>query len=590
MSTLFNLADRNRICLNGRTPNDVQAGQWLTSFSGRGDAHLRRTVNKFQRPSILQLNIEGLTASKMSVLHHLALQCEALVILLQETHCTSVERLDIPSYHLAGFSLSRKHGLATFVHERLKWILIDQSPPTSEIEWVCVDVDNYKIVNMVRMIMELIRNRSFTLTTGDSKPSRLRRLRNGVLQGSVLASLFFNICTYDIPSITSKKFAYADDLAILYTSGEWKELERTLSQDMITLSEYLQTWRLKLSHTKTVTAAFHLHNREAKRELKVCNIGKTLPFCPVPTYLGVKLDRSLTYRPHLEALRKKLCARVSLLRRLAGTGWGASAKTLRTAALSLVYSTVEYCAPVWCRSVHIRLIDSVINDALRIVTGCLRPTPSVYLPVLSGIHPAELRRQGATLSLANRSSQDPDYILHGQFHESQDICRERLKSRRSFVLAARKLLDSLSEMDVRAAEWTNTKWDMEYSANALSLHAFILKASSRPLGMGLPRAAWVKLNHLRSGVGRFCSSMYKWGLAPLENCECGASEQTADHIISQCPIHRAPRGMFGLMVLDDETRCWLKSLTDNDDSCTAGVSNLFGRRATCNFRMIARAT
>ena len=105
------------------------------------------------------------------------------------------------------------------------------------------------------------------------------------------------------------------------------------------------------------------------------------------------------------------------------------------------------------------------------------------------------------------------------------------------------------------------KSDLEYSANALSLHAFIPKASSRPLGMGLPRAAWVKLNRLRSGVGRFCSSMYKWGLAPLANCECGASEQTADHIISQCPIHRAPRGMFGLIVLDDETRCWLKSLT-----------------------------
>ena len=168
------------------------------------------------------------------------------------------------------------------------------------------------------------------ITTGDSKPSRLRRLRNSVPQGSVLAPLLFNIYTNDVPSITSKKFAYADDLAILHTSGDWKELE---SQDMTALSEHLQTWRLKLSHTKTVTAAFHLHNREAKCELKVYNIGKTLPFCPVPTYLGVKLDRSLTYRPHLEALCKKLCARVSLLRRLAGTGWGASTKALHTAAL-----------------------------------------------------------------------------------------------------------------------------------------------------------------------------------------------------------------------------------------------------------------
>ena len=153
--------------------------------------------------------------------------------------------------------------------------------------------------------MEAVRNRSFTLTTGDSKQSRLRRLKNGVPQGSVLALLLFNIYTYDLPSMISRKFAYADGLALLHFSGNWKDLEGTLSQDMSTLSAYLQTWRLKLSHTKTVTAAFHLNNREAKRELKVFNNGRLLPFYPTPTYLGVKLDRSLTFRHHLVALRKK---------------------------------------------------------------------------------------------------------------------------------------------------------------------------------------------------------------------------------------------------------------------------------------------
>ena len=139
----------------------------------------------------------------------------------------------------------------------------------------------------------------------------------------------------------------------------------------------------------------------------------------MPTYLGVKLDRALTYRHHLEALRKKLSTRVLLQRRLAGLGWGAGAKTLRTAALHLIYSTAEHCAPAWCRSVYTRLIDSVRNDALRIVTGCLRPTLTNKLPVLSGIQPAELRRQGATLSLAKCSSLDPGHILHGQLTESQ---------------------------------------------------------------------------------------------------------------------------------------------------------------------------
>ena len=164
-------------------------------------------------------------------------------------------------------------------------------------------------------------------------------MKNGVY---ILTPLLFNIYIYDLPSITSKKYAYADDLAILYSSGDLKVLERTLSEDVITLSAYLQTWRLKLRHAKTVTAAFHLHNREAKRELKVKNNGKILPFCPVPTYLGVKLDRALTYCHHLEALRKKLSRRVSLQRRLSSSGWGAGVKTLRLAALSLIYSTAEY--------------------------------------------------------------------------------------------------------------------------------------------------------------------------------------------------------------------------------------------------------
>ena len=214
---------------------------------------------------------------------------------------------------------------------------------------------------------------------------------------SVLATLLFYNYIYDLPSTTSRKYAYAHDVALLHSSRDWKGLEKTLSQDMATLSAYLRTWRLKLSHAKTVTAAFHLHIREAKRELKVYAI---LPSSNQP---GVKLDRSLTFRHHLETLRKELATLVTLLRRLVSSEWGAGAKTLHTATLFLVYSTAEYCAPVWCRSANTRLIG--------IVTGCLRLTPTKHLPILSGIQPAELRRLGAALSLAKRGTLDPDHIL-----------------------------------------------------------------------------------------------------------------------------------------------------------------------------------
>ena len=146
------------------------------------------------------------------------------------------------------------------------------------------------------------------------------------------------------------------------------------------------------------------------------------------------------------ALRKKLSSRVTQLRRLVGSGWGAGAKTLCIATLSLVYSTAEYCAPVWCRSAHTHLIDSVLNDTLRIVTGCLHPISTDHLPVLSGIQPAELRRMGATLSLAQRGSLDLDHILYGLLSGSSDTRQARLKSRRPFVPAARNLLDNLARL------------------------------------------------------------------------------------------------------------------------------------------------
>ena len=56
----------------------------------------------------------------------------------------------MPSFALAGSSLIRMHGLASFVHDRLKWTFVDQSPATSETEWLCMDVDECRIVNVYK--------------------------------------------------------------------------------------------------------------------------------------------------------------------------------------------------------------------------------------------------------------------------------------------------------------------------------------------------------------------------------------------------------------------------------------------------------
>jgi len=43
---------------------------------------------------------------------------------------------------------------------------------------------------------------------------------------------------------------------------------------------------------------------------------------------------------------------------------------------------------------------------------------------------------------------------------------------------------------------------------------------------------------------------------PSAACECGAEDQAVDRVV-HCPIHRPPRGLHGLTVLDDVTIEWL---------------------------------
>ena len=140
-----------------------------------------------------------------------------------------------------------------------------------------------------------------------------------------------------------------------------------------------------------------------------------------------------------------------------GIRMGCKCQNIAHLCLSLMYSTTVYCAPVWCRKTHTRLIDSIFNDTLRIVTVCMRPTPMENLSVFAGIQPAELRQLGATLSLANCAIHGSDHVLHGQLVGQQDAHLERLGSSRPFVSAVWKLLDSLSELDICVKQWTKHK-------------------------------------------------------------------------------------------------------------------------------------
>ena len=100
---------------------------------------------------------------------------------------------------------------------------------------------------------------------------------------------------------------------------------------------------------------------------------------------------------------------------------------------------------------------SMMLCSLSLDACVLLPTLTEDLPVLAFIQLAELRRLGATLSLANRAIHDPDHVVHGQLVGQQDAHQGRLRSRRPFVPVAWKLLGSLYKLDIRVKQWTKHK-------------------------------------------------------------------------------------------------------------------------------------
>ena len=89
----------------------------------------------------------------------------------------------------------------------------------------------------------------------------------------------------------------------------------------------------------------------------------------------------------------KVATRNNLLKKLANSKWGTNARTIRTTALALCYSTAEYAAPVWTKSSHANKLNPVLNQACRSITGCLKPTNIEDLYLIARIAPPDIKKR-----------------------------------------------------------------------------------------------------------------------------------------------------------------------------------------------------
>ena len=194
------------------------------------------------------------------------------------------------------------------------------------------------------------------------------------------------------------------------------------------MSIYYSSNHLKPNAAKTRICCFHLRNRDAKCKLDVTWNGLELDHYPKHTYLGVTLDRTLSFKQHALTIKAKVNTRNNLLRKLTNSRWGAHPATVRTTALALCFSTAEYACSSWDRSRHAGHVDIALNDTCRIITGCLKATPNTLLVCTGGDSPSPHTPKVAANADRCLQEDDPRHPLHGQ-----RPAKHSLPSRNSFL-------------------------------------------------------------------------------------------------------------------------------------------------------------
>jgi hypothetical protein len=110
--------------------------------------------------------------------------------------------------------------------------------------------------------------------------------------------------TVDLPtSPDSITATFADDTAVIAIDYDPATASQKLQASLLAIQSWLKTWRMKANETKSVHVAFT--TRRATCPLVHIN-DVQIPQEDHVKYLGLHLDRRLTWHPHIFKKRKQL--------------------------------------------------------------------------------------------------------------------------------------------------------------------------------------------------------------------------------------------------------------------------------------------
>ena len=168
----------------------------------------------------------------------------------------------------------------------------------------------------------------------------------GVPQGSVLGPLLFLIYINDLPNVSKSVafYLFADDTNIYFEASDLFTLQKVLNRELRHVKKWLDANKLSLNIDKTNFVVFHSPARKLTEPIVLKFGRKKISPTDHVRFLGILLDETLGWKPHLVELSRKLSRSVGIFYKLRHY---VPTDTLKTVYYALFYPFLTYGITVW---------------------------------------------------------------------------------------------------------------------------------------------------------------------------------------------------------------------------------------------------
>ena len=408
----------------------------------------------------------------------------------------------------------------------------------------------------------------------DGIKSETESIKAGCPQGSRLGPLLFIIYINDLTeNLESDIIIFADDTTILATGRNSNETSAQLGRDLNKIKEWALKWKISFNATKTKDMIFT--NKTVIQTPALTFDNTNIKRVTSHRHLGIILTSTLDWALQVNDVCLRANRKLNVLK---------SIKFLNRKTLDILYkltirSVTDYGLPIFYNNLRLtekRRISQLQYRAAKFVTGALHLTSQVKLEQELAWESCDRRADILGLAIFHKIHLHETRPLIRTCMQTYDIDKRYLlrsnggyipfnyinaKFHNSFFPYYTRLWNSLKKTDRQTGDMLKFKENIN-----INLKPTKIKHNAR--GSKYGNMLITRLRVCRSFLN---GHSYTIGLSPSPSCDCGAPQESSQHVLLSCPLYSSERQILLLTANETLLDFHKKSLKNQFDILLYGL-------------------